>query len=86
MTKAKKLRALFNKEGVIRIAESHDGITAKLVEFNGFDGVWASGFEVSTSYAVPDANNILTMTQYLQAASVMNDAVSIPVVTERERG
>ena len=77
MTKAKKLRALFNKEGVIRIAESHDGITAKLVEFNGFDGVWASGFEVSTSYAVPDANNILTMTQYLQAASVMNDAVSI---------
>jgi len=39
--------------------------------------VWASGFEVSTSYAVPDAN-ILTMTEYLRAASIMNDAVSIP--------
>ena len=76
MTKAKKLREIFNKDGVIRIAGAHDGITAKLVELNGFDGVWASGLEVSTSYAVPDAN-ILTMTQYLQAASAMNDAVSI---------
>ena len=61
MTKAKKLREMFNKDGVIRIAGAHDGITANLVELNGFDGVWASGFEVSTSYAVPDAN-ILTIT------------------------
>lgn len=85
MTKAKKLRELFNEDGVIRIAGAHDGITAKLVELNGFDSVWASGFEVSTSYAVPDAN-ILTMTQYLQAASVMNDAVSIPIVADCDTG
>jgi phosphoenolpyruvate phosphomutase len=85
MTKAKKLREMFNKDGVIRIAGAHNGITAKLVELNGFEGVWASGFEVSTSYAVPDAN-ILTMTQYLQAASVMNDAVSIPVVADCDTG
>ena len=85
MTKTKKLRELFNKDGVIRIAGAHDGITAKLVELNGFDGVWASGFEVSTSYAVPDAN-ILTMTQYLQAASIMNDAVSIPVIADCDTG
>ena len=85
MSKTKKLRAFFDKEGVVKIAGAHDGITAKLVELNGFDGVWASGFEVSTSYAVPDAN-ILTMTQYLQAASVMNDAVSIPVVADCDTG
>ena len=85
LTKAKKLREMFNKDGVIRLAGAHDGITAKLVELNGFDGVWASGFEVSTSYAVPDAN-ILTMTEYLRAASVMNDAVSIPVVADCDTG
>jgi phosphoenolpyruvate phosphomutase len=85
MTKAKDSRALFNKDGVIRIAGAHDGITAKLVELNGFDGVWASGFEVSTSYALPDAN-ILTMTEYLQAASIMNDTVSIPVVADCDTG
>ncbi|MBA7516235.1 Phosphonopyruvate hydrolase [subsurface metagenome] len=85
MNKSKRLREMFNKDGVIRIAGAHDGITAKLVELNGFDGVWASGFEVSTSYAVPDAN-ILTMTQYFQAASVMNDAVSIPTVADCDTG
>ena len=85
MNKVQKLRELFSKEGLVRIAGAHDGITAKLVELNGFDGVWASGFEISTSYAVPDAN-ILTMTQYLQAASVMNDAVLIPIVADCDTG
>ncbi len=85
MNKAKKLREMFDKEGVIRIAGAHDGITAKLVELNGFDCVWASGFEISTSYAVPDAN-ILTMTQYLQAASMMNDAVLIPLIADCDTG
>jgi len=85
MNKARKLRELFSKEGVIRLVGAHDGITAKLVEQNGFDGVWAGGFEVSTSFAVPDAN-ILTMTQYLQAASIMNDAVTIPVIADCDTG
>jgi len=85
MNKARKLRELFSKEGVIRVVGAHDGLGAKLVELNGFDGVWAGGFEVSASHAVPDAN-ILTMTQYLEAASIMNDAVSIPVVADCDTG
>jgi len=85
MSKAKKLRALFSKKGVIQIVGAHDGLTAKLVESGGFDGVWASGFEISASHAVPDAN-ILTMTQYLEAASMMNDAISIPVVADGDTG
>jgi len=85
MDKAKKLRALFIESGVIRIVGAHNGLSSKLVELNGFDGVWASGFEVSASHAVPDAN-ILTMSQYLEAASIMNDAVSIPVVADCDTG
>ncbi len=85
MNNAKKLRKLFSQAGVIRIVGAHDGLTAKLVEQNGFDGVWASGFEISAAHAVPDAN-ILTMTQYLEAASMMNDAVSIPVVADCDTG
>jgi len=85
MSKSRQLRELFNKDGVIRIVGAHDGLGAKLVELNGFDGIWASGFEISASHAVPDAN-ILTMTQYLEAASTMNDAVSIPVVADCDTG
>jgi phosphoenolpyruvate phosphomutase len=85
INKAKRLRDLFKKKSVIRLAGAHDGISAKLVELNGFDGVWASGFEVSASYAVPDAS-ILTMTEYLRSASVMSDAVAIPVVADCDTG
>lgn len=85
MRKAKKLRELFESKKLIRIVGAHNGLTARLVERNRFDGVWASGLEVSTSYAVPDAN-ILTMTQYLEAAHVMNEAVSIPVVIDCDTG
>jgi phosphoenolpyruvate phosphomutase len=85
MNKAQKLRELFNQDGVKRIVGAHDGLSAKLVEENGFDGVWASGFEISAAHAVPDAN-ILTMTQYLDAASVMNDAISIPVIADCDTG
>lgn len=81
LNKAKVLRELFNQEGVIRIVGAHDGISSKLVEVNHFDGVWASSLELSASYAVLDSN-ILTMTQYLQATSIMNDAVSIPVIAD----
>jgi phosphoenolpyruvate phosphomutase len=85
MSKASKLRELFNKEGVIQIVGAHDGLTAKLVELNGFDGVWASGLELSASHAVPDSN-ILTMSQFLESATIMNDAVSCPVVADCDTG
>ena len=85
MNKAQKLRELFQKDGVIRLVGAHDGLSAKLVELNGFEGVWASGLEISASHAVPDAN-ILTMTDYLQAAGIMNDTVSIPVVADCDTG
>jgi len=83
--KAAELKKLLKEKKLIRIAGAHDGLSAKMVEKAGFDGVWASGLEISTSHAVPDAN-ILTMTEFLQAAITMNDAVSIPVVADCDTG
>jgi phosphoenolpyruvate phosphomutase len=85
MNKAKRLRKRFEEKGIIQIAGAHDGLSAKLVERCGFHGVWASGLEISTSYAVPDAN-ILTMTQYLERAIEMNDATAIPVIADCDTG
>ncbi|MBI3492923.1 MAG: isocitrate lyase/phosphoenolpyruvate mutase family protein [Acidobacteria bacterium] len=84
-SKAAALRRLLAKPGPIVLAGAHDGLTARLVEEAGFDGVWASGFEISASYGVPDAS-ILTMTETLDAARVMNDAVSIPVIADCDTG
>jgi len=83
--KATKLRELFAASGTIRLAGAHHALGAKLAERTGFDGVWSSGLEISTSYCVPDAN-ILTMSEYLATAESMNDAVSIPIVADCDTG
>lgn len=83
--KSMLLRQLLRKPQPLRLIGAHDGLSAKLGEEAGFDAVWASGFEISAAYALPDAN-ILTMTEYLEAATVMNDAISIPVVADCDTG
>jgi phosphoenolpyruvate phosphomutase len=85
MTKANQLRDLFNQQKVIYVMGAHNGLSAKLVERNGFDAIWASGLEISASYAVPDAN-ILTMTQYLEKSEEMNEASSLPIVSDCDTG
>ena len=85
MRKTKKLRNLFRDKELVRIMGAHSGLSAKLVEDAGFDGVWASGLEVSTSAAVPDAS-ILTMTDYLDKSIEMNDAIEIPIITDCDTG
>ena len=82
---ARRLRQLFANPGLIRLAGAHNALGAKLVERNGFEGVWSSGLEISTSHGVPDAS-ILTMSEYLAAAQSMADAVSIPVVADCDTG
>lgn len=85
MTKARQLRELMARPGPIVIIGAHNGLSGKIGEEAGFDGLWASGFEISASYAVPDAN-ILTMAESLSAAKMMNDATRIPVIADCDNG
>jgi phosphoenolpyruvate phosphomutase len=84
-SKAEALRRLLATPGPIVMAGAHDGLSARLVEEAGFDGVWASGFEISASYGVPDAS-ILSMTETLDAARAVNDAAGIPVIADCDTG
>jgi len=65
----------------LRIVGAHDGLGAKLIEQHGFDGIWASGLEISASHCVPDAN-ILTMTQYLERTHEMCLSTYLPVIAD----
>jgi phosphoenolpyruvate phosphomutase len=85
LTQGALLRELFGRPGIIRLAGAHNALGAKLCKRAGFDGVWSSGLEISTSYAVPDAS-ILTMSEYLTAARSMVEAVNIPVVADCDSG
>lgn len=83
--KAARLRDAFRSGGILKMVGAHHGLGAKLIERGGFDGVWASGLEISTAYGLPDAN-ILTMTENLEAARAINEATSLPVICDCDTG
>src|SRR5262249_48938520 len=85
VTKTRKLRDLLARPGPVVIIGAHNGLSGKIGEEANFDGLWASGFEISASYAVPDAN-ILTMAENLHAARMMNDVTRLPVVADCDNG
>ncbi len=64
---------------------AHDALSARLGERAGFNAIWASGFEISASNGVPDAN-ILDMTAQLSASSQIVEAVSLPVIADCDNG
>ncbi|NOJ73796.1 isocitrate lyase/phosphoenolpyruvate mutase family protein [Paenibacillus alvei] len=84
-TKAKQLRKMLKGDKLILVAGAHDGLSAKLAERNGFHAIWASGLGISAVQTVPDAS-ILTMTEFLQAALVMNEACDLPIIADCDSG
>lgn len=79
------LRESLRREGPLLVAGAHNPLSARLVEEAGFDAVWASGFEISASQAVPDAN-ILSFAENLEIARGIAGAVNIPVIADCDSG
>ncbi len=85
MTKSSILRKKLESQKIVKVAGAFDAMSAKLVEIHGFDAVWAGSFAISATHALPDAS-ILTMTEFLDAASRMADACEIPVIADCDTG
>jgi phosphoenolpyruvate phosphomutase len=85
LQKASILRNLLAQPGIVKVTGVNDGLSARLSEINGFQALWASGLAISTSYGVPD-QSILTMTELLQASSIINQASSLPVIADCDAG
>jgi len=83
--KSSQLRQAMQGDVPVQCIGAHNGLGARLAEEAGFDAVWASGLEISTAACVPDAN-ILTMTQFLEAAVEMDHATRLPVISDCDTG
>ena len=79
------LRTKLKENSILKVAGAFDAMSAKLVELSNFDAVWAGSFAISATHALPDAS-ILTMTEFLSAASSMADACSIPIIADCDTG
>jgi phosphonopyruvate hydrolase len=64
---------------------AHNPIAAKLAAEAGFDAIWGSGFELSASYAVPDAN-ILSMGTHLDMMRAIGEVQSAPLIADIDTG
>ena len=64
---------------------AHNPLAAKLAAQAGFDAIWGSGFELSASYAVPDAN-ILSMGTHLDMMRALAAAQDAPVIADIDTG
>ena len=84
-TKANQLRSLLRTGRLLAGVGARDALDARLIEEAQFDFVWASSFCISAANCVPDSS-ILSMTQFLDAARAMNEAVRLPVVFDADTG
>jgi phosphoenolpyruvate phosphomutase len=64
---------------------AHNPLAARLAAQAGFDAIWGSGFELSASYAVPDAN-ILSMGTHLDMMRAIGAAQDAPVIADLDTG
>src|SRR5581483_10507208 len=66
---------------LVTLMSAHNPLSARLAEEAGFDGIWASGFELSAAYGVPDAS-LLSLTQHLDMTRAIGERVAVPVVAD----
>jgi 2-methylisocitrate lyase-like PEP mutase family enzyme len=64
--KAATLRSKLNVDRPAVAMSAHNPLAAKLAAGAGFDAIWGSGFELSASYAVPDASSLRSSTVALR--------------------
>lgn len=82
----KGLRALLHHEPVVRCLGAHDVLSAKLIEQAGIECIFVGGFGCSASFlGLPDMN-LLTLTNMLDVARRVTNAVNIPVIIDGDTG
>lgn len=85
MSKSKRLREGMAERGLVHIMATHSPLSAVLAEEAGFDGLWASGFELSALYGVPDMS-LISMTQHLDMLRATAGRSSLPIVADIDTG
>jgi len=73
------------ERGLVHIMAAHSPLSAVLAEEAGFDGLWASGFELSALYGLPDMS-LISMTQHLDMLRAIAGRSSLPIVADIDTG
>jgi len=80
-----RLRVRLDPERPAIAMAAHNPLAAKLAAAAGFDAIWGSGFELSASYAVPDAS-ILSADTHLELMRAIGEVQDAPVIADLDTG
>lgn len=90
-----KLRRLINAKSIVRILESHSGLTGLIIEKTSylnekgvneeFDGMWSSSLTDSTSKGKPDIEQV-DLTTRLQGINDMLESTTKPMIYDGDTG
>src|SRR3982751_5768955 len=83
--KTTRLKAMLNGPSLSFLMEAHNGLSAKIAEEAGFEGIWGSGLSISAALGVRD-NNEASWTQVLEVVEFMADATSVPILLDGDTG
>ena len=84
-SRAARLRSCLTSPDLVFIMEAHSGLSAKIVEEAGFEGVWASGLSISAMLGLRDSNEA-SWTQVLEVLEFMADATTLPILVDGDTG
>jgi phosphonopyruvate hydrolase len=84
-SKIDMLRSRLNTSDPIIAMAAHNPLAAKLADEAGFGAVWVSGFELSASYALPDAS-ILPWGMNLDMTRAMSEVQDLPLIVDLDTG
>jgi len=86
MKQTTMLRKLIQRKEILVAPGAFDALSAKLIEAIGFEAVYMTGFGTAAfHFAVPDIG-LLTMTEMVENAKRISDAVKIPVIADADTG
>jgi phosphoenolpyruvate phosphomutase len=78
-------RAMLARPTTSFLMEAHNGLSAIIVQQEGFEGIWASGLSIATSLGLRDCNEA-SWTQVLDIVEYMADATTVPIVVDGDTG
>lgn len=81
-----KLRKRLAQSKILIAPGAHDVLTAKIIEKTGFEAVYMTGYGTSASLLGRPDVGLLTMTEMVQRASNIVEAVNIPVIADGDTG
>jgi 2-methylisocitrate lyase-like PEP mutase family enzyme len=86
MEHAKKMREMIIDKELILAPGAFDALTAKIIEAQGFNAVYMTGYGTAAAiFGLPDLG-ILTMTEMAQNASRIVDSINLPLIADADTG